>query len=79
MLKSGINIKFVQQIRGYASITTPQIYVEVVTLRDFFGDYMKSNKKAVSITIRNGFIFGEPCRNRTDNLMIKSHLLCQLS
>lgn len=24
-------------------------------------------------------IFGEPCRNRTYNLLIKSQLLCQLS
>ena len=36
-------------------------------------------KKAVSLTTRNGLCFGEPCRGRTDNLLIKSQLLYQLS
>jgi hypothetical protein len=32
-----------------------------------------SIKKAASLNMRNGLCFGEPCRNRTDNLMIKRH------
>ena len=38
---------------------------------DVFG---RSNKKAASLTTRNGLYFGEPCRDRTDNLLIKSSL-----
>ena len=36
-------------------------------------------KKAATLCMRNGLCFGEPCRDRTDNLLIKSQLLYQLS
>jgi hypothetical protein len=42
-------------------------------------EFKAMTKKGTSLTKRNALYFGEPCRNRTDNLMIKSHLLCQLS
>ncbi len=38
-----------------------------------------TKKKAASLNARNGLCFGEPCRDRTDNLLIKSQLLYQLS
>jgi len=38
------------------------------------GQPPRGNKKAASLTTRNGLIFGEPCRDRTDNLLIKSRL-----
>ncbi len=40
---------------------------------------MTTNKKGVSLTTRYALCFGEPCRDRTDNLLIKSQLLYRLS
>ncbi len=51
----------------------------VVICGHYFGYFINTNKKGIPLIARNTFVFGEPCRNRTDNLMIKSHLLCQLS
>ncbi|CAI2719127.1 protein of unknown function [Nitrospina watsonii] len=36
-------------------------------------------QKGLAMVAKPFPIFGEPCRNRTYNLLIKSQLLCQLS
>lgn len=41
--------------------------------------FIPQRKKIGATMIRNSRIFGEPCRDRTDNLLIKSQLLYQLS
>ncbi len=40
---------------------------------------VEGKEKGVPLTNRNALCFGEPCRDRTDNLLIKSQLLYQLS
>ena len=40
-------------------------------------DAITAKKKGLAFA--NPLIFGEPCRDRTDNLLIKSQLLYQLS
>ena len=52
-------------------------YKEVLEMIERFSAFFWQNKSTYGL--RKCLIFGEPCRNRTDNLMIKSHLLCQLS
>jgi hypothetical protein len=45
-----------------------------------WGENSRSKNKGLRLYLRNPlFLFGEPCRDRTDNLLIKSQLLYRLS
>ena len=56
--------------------------IAVARLRRF-ATHQRATKKGIASTGDPFFVYDNtlnaPCRNRTYNLMIKSHLLCQLS